>query len=267
MDMFNQGVIDTIIILIGVSTLITLAEYLGILPRPLQRFFRQNQLGSTLDVLRQLGLDVEKVRKRNIAGQINAGSMGEDPKSDTRSLLSQAGIKKRVQVGSVNPKSVDRFYDVMGLTTCPPNAKRAAQILSAYWRDRISNTSLVTSIDPDIIITPKTGSPLLGYEFAQIVDKPFTLFSETPKYQDNRNEASRIFDKAISWNNVSSALIVDDSVTGARKALSLAKELRSLGISVNDCLVLFEVTAKNGRSVLQHENVTLHAVLAIPNDM
>ena len=60
-------------------------------------------------------------------------------------------------------------------------------------------------------------------------------------------------------------MLVDDSTTGGRKQIELAKKLRAAGAVVNVSLVLFEPRGKGARDKLSAEGITLHAIIEGPS--
>ena len=75
-------------------------------------------------------------------------------------------------------------------------AKAYARILSSYWADKIESSRDI--IDPriDFIVTPKGGSPILGYEFANLLGKPFVLHEETERFNCKENDMRKFFNCA-----------------------------------------------------------------------
>ena len=124
---------------------------------------------------------------------------------------------------------------------------------------------MIRNVDFDFVVTPKSGSPLLGYEFAKLVNKPFVLREQTERlnrYQDPRS----IFNCAEVPEKGSMALIVDDSTTGGTLLCDTVKDLRKYGYQVNTCLVVFEVKKKDARVRLKKENVQEDGRLELSNN-
>jgi orotate phosphoribosyltransferase len=111
------------------------------------------------------------------------------------------------------------------------------------------------------------GSPLLGYKFSELLDKPFVLHSIESKFQSKTDNLKQVFDigKTIPSKG-STALLVDDSTTGGRKMIKAIEDLRKYGYKVTDCLVIFEPTIKNVRERLKDKGITLHSITKIGAD-
>ena len=118
----------------------------------------------------------------------------------------------------------------------------------------------------DFIVTPKTGSPLLGACFAGLLKKPFILHNPERKFESNPENPKAWFDFSEPPLPGSRGLIVDDSSTGGGKAASLIEDLRRFGWEVSDFLVVFEpqlkaATGQNAAERLRPLSVTLHSIV------
>ena len=137
--------------------------------------------------------------------------------------------------------------------------------LTSFWRKLLSdNNGTVQNPKFDLVVTPKGGSPILGYEFAKILKVPFALHtSDHEKFASHNPKLyfQSVFDSFFIPNEGSIALVVDDSATGGRKVLEAISALRSCGITVTDCLVLFEPTIKGVRQKLIEQGVSLHSIV------
>ena len=64
----------------------------------------------------------------------------------------------------------------MAMFTDPKYAEQLARHLTSFWRKLLSdNNGTVRNPKFDLVVTPKGGSPILGYEFAKILKVPFAL--------------------------------------------------------------------------------------------
>ncbi len=167
-------------------------------------------------------------------------------------------------VGTTELASSPSYIDLMGASTNRESAQLFARYLSTHWRRLIDTTTQVQEPSFDFIVTPKLGSPILAYEFAQIVGKPIALSVEKRKFQADNSVLNQHFDISFIPKEGSTALLVDDSTTGGRLALDAIKNLRNNGYNVKDFLVLFEPTLKDSRQKLLDEGVILHSIVKMP---
>lgn len=256
---------DLVLWLLSVSSVVFILSKLGWMPARISRAINRNQKQEISAALKQLGIKEDEVRSRFRAAKMRPWKSGEVSRSNADTFLEVHKIKKKVFVGKTNPIEGDHFFDVMGATTNPNKALQAAQLLSGYIRTLSKEVEDVA--DFDYVATPKSGSPLLGYEFARLVEKPLLLHSLEPKYRstEQENEAETFFDFDCEIVPGKRVLIVDDSSTGGRKVAKLAKNLRDLRLEVNYCVVLFEPMSKeaagqNAAAVLNGAGVILHSV-------
>ena len=149
----------------------------------------------------------------------------------------------------------------MGGTTNPVIAAMFARHLASFLRRCI----VEQEVDPqfDFVVTPKAGSPILGYEFAKHLGRPFAMHNRPAKFVVEPDEFSAHFDCALLPRRGSRALIVDDSSTGGDKALLLIDDLRKFGYEVRDCLIVFEPGLKDARRKILGKNIRLHSIIKV----
>lgn len=251
-------VVNFILIFIGsVSTIMLVLEASGFLPLSISKWLHKNKLGTTIDVLKELGFDVKEKRKElKECFTSNSSSRVQDK-------LSKITIYEEVEIGkSQNGFVYPNYIDLMGSTTFKRNATDFARELNTY------KETLEKKLDFDFIVTSKLGSPILGYEFANLLEVPLVLHSEEEKFRlANGGEDPRAkfdFGCIQHYTKLKKALIVDDSTTGGRKVINIIKDLRKNGYEVTDCLVLFSPQGKGAEEKLAHENVVLHSILQTP---
>jgi len=171
-------------------------------------------------------------------------------------------INGKVSVGRNRKTKLDYYIDLMGHTCSEEYAVAYAKILSTYWANCIKNTQLINNPIIDFIVTPKSGSPILGYEFSKLLKKPLVLHEDEGRFDTARKDMRRWFDCADVPPEGSRALIVDDSTTGGRMVISVINHLREYGYVVEYCLVVFEPKNKDARQKLNDLGVNLISIVA-----
>ncbi|MBL1264140.1 phosphoribosyltransferase family protein [Methylomicrobium sp. RS1] len=256
---------DIVLKILAISTIFSIAAWTGFLPRRITRYFIRNRAEETLQVLSSLGITPDKYLKENLAKSVPSFVDSKEIENSLNKLLAKCSIKKEVGVGKIHQVKVKNYVDVMAMSTDAKNAEQLARHLTSYWR-KLLNDNNVTVQNPkfDLVVTPKSGAPILGYEFAKILNVPFALHtSDHEKFtsQDPKLYFQSVFDSFSIPSEGSVALVVDDSATGGRKVLEAVSALRKCGIIVTDCLVLFEPTIKEVRRKLIEQGVSLHSIV------
>ena len=118
----------------------------------------------------------------------------------------------------------------------------------------------------DFVVTPKQGSPILGYEFAKLIEKPFVLHEEIERFKGMDNDMRAVFDCHAVPKKGAVALIVDDSTTGGTMVCNTVRHLRKYGYKVYNCLVVFEPKNKRGRERLAAEQIGLLSIIETHNE-
>lgn len=249
---------NTILIVLGFSTLIQVLNWLGFLPQKLRKFLKLNQAQDTIEVLEEIGVDVKRYQRQNSVVGIPV-DFPENIEKETEEKLKKLELKMNVSVGRKRGTAFNYYIDLIGHTCDPKCAKAYAKLLSTYWAKAVTDGSV---IDPcfDFVVTPKNGSPILGYEFAQLVGKTFVLHEETERFSCRRDDWRKKFDCAEQIEKGKTALLVDDSTTGGRMALDTINDLRKYGFKIKVCLVVFEPQVKDARKKLSNEDVQLISI-------
>lgn len=158
---FNDVVDDAISILVGLSAILVVAEALGFLPEWASRRLARKRLPQTLVVLREMGLDIDRVKRRNIAASLVEHTPTGDLQTRVQEALRSLTLEKAVDIGDTERVRAKSYIDLMGGTTDPATATMFAGHLESFWRRCILNHEA----DPefDFVVTPKAGSPILGY--------------------------------------------------------------------------------------------------------
>jgi orotate phosphoribosyltransferase len=127
--------------------------------------------------------------------------------------------------------------------------------------DTVETTQKVKNPVIDFVVTPKGGSPILGYEFSKLMNKPFVLHEENARFDSVRDDMRKWFDCASVPPRGSRALIVDDSTTGGRMVLKVITDLKKYGYKVTECLVVFEPQNKDAAKKLSDQGVNLISIV------
>ena len=256
---------SVILWLLSLATLIFILDAIGLLPHRAAKWLAKNRLDTTLRALRSLGVkiawDDDKTLSINFLSRKLNSFLGKEPqyKIDLRSMLEQHTLQMQVNVGQRRSFASESFIDVIGSTTDPETARGYARIL--YTHLHAENL-----LDFDFVATPKDGSPLLGYEFAILAEKPFVL-GVCSKGSDPTGtiRSHLILDYPLTTSLENrTGLLVDDSTTGGRKMLTLANTLRAEGAIINRAAVLFEPIGKGAKELLKRNDIELNAIVPGP---
>lgn len=252
--------------ILGLSGFLVVMEALGFLPARMSKYLNRNRLAQTLEALQAMGVDVESIRKKNTVVGLPEKSAAKTIQDRVKSRLDHIKIKGPLLIGNTEAVVETAYINLMGATSEPAVARQFARDLAAHWRNLIESNRDVANYDIDFIVTPKSGSPLLGYELAQILGKPFAMYSAEPKFRKEPQIAESHFDCWPIPSKGSRALLVDDSSTGGGKAIAAVKHLRGFGFLVSDFLVVFEPlskveTGQNAENRLKSLDVNLHSIL------
>lgn len=265
MSIYMPSINEMVLLLLSISTLLTVAGGVGLLPSRVSKHLNRNKLAETLSVLNSLGINPDKYERINVSRSISAFVKPNNIQGSLDELLKICTINEKVSVGKTEQVEVSKYIDVMSMSTNPEQAEQLARHLTSYWKFLLStNQMTVASPQVDLIVTPKGGSPILGYEFAKIMDIPFALHvSDGKKFHtdDVGLYFNSVFDSNFKPQEGAIALIVDDSATGGRKVMKAIEALQKSNIKVTDCLVLFELTLKGVKGRLKETGVNLHSIV------
>lgn len=263
----ENSFLNIIIFITSISTILLILEALGFLPDKISRWLIRNKLSTSLEVLKAFGIDTNKYKRHIISSDIPAFINHSDLEKNLRECLKEITIKEGVNVGKTETIHSNYFIDLIGTSANSEAAELYARYLATYWKRIIIDNSIVQNPSFDFVVTPKLGSPLLGYKFSKLFNKPFVLHLIESKFQSQTDNPKKIFDfgKSIP-NSATTALLVDDSATGGRKIIKAIEDLRKYGYMVTDCLVVFEPTIKNVHERLKDRGVTLHSIIKIGED-
>lgn len=259
LDFLSEAVLP----ILAVSTLVQVLDMCGFLPQQLRKWLRLNRADDTLTALQELGIDVDLYRKSNSLVGIPR-DYSKNVVEDTRCNLNKLKIDKRVSVGKIRQTELSYYIDLIGHTCEPQYACAYARLLSTHWAKEIEENQ-VKNPNIDFIVTPKGGSPILGYEFAKLVKKPFILHEDKERFHSEQDDMRKLFDCAAIPGPGARALIVDDSTTGGRMVLDTINDLKRYGYAVTECLVVFEPQSKDARKKLEGQGVNLISIVKTHN--
>lgn len=253
---------DTIvIILLGISTIIQICDMCGFLPGWIRKRFRINKSQDTLEVLKELGISTNMYKRKNAIVGIPRDYNQDNIQKDIEKKLKELTIDKKVSVGKIRKTELNYYIDLIGHSCSQECAQAYARILTSYWADIVENSQDVKNPVIDFVVTPKGGSPILGYEFSKLMNKPLVLHEEEARFDCEKDDMRKWFDCAVIPPKGSKALIVDDSTTGGRMVLKVIEDLRKYGYDVSECLVVFEPQNKDARKKLSDQEVNLISIV------
>lgn len=250
-----------IILLLGISTVIQVCDMCGFLPEWIRKKFRINKSLDTLEVLKELGINTNMYKRKNaivgIPRDYNKKNIEKDIKKELKKLI----IDKKVSVGRIRKTELNYYIDLIGHSCNEECAQAYARVLTSYWSDIVEKSQNVKNPIIDFVVTPKGGSPILGYEFSKLINKPFVLHEENARFDSEKDDMRRWFDCAVVPPKGAKALIVDDSTTGGRMVLNVVTNLRKYGYDVSECLVVFEPQNKDARKKLSDLEINLISIV------
>lgn len=257
----NDIISMVVLVLLGIATLIQILDMVGFIPKKWRYQLKLNRSQDTIDVLKSLGINFNQYRKSNATVGIPVDYSKETVVEKTKKNLDTLKIDKLVSVGTIRQTELNYYIDLIGHSCDSTIAVAYARLLSSYWVDTIENTQLVKSPIIDFVVTPKDGSPILGYEFSKVIDKPFVLHELSDRFRTEEDDMRKRFNCSQIPKKGCTALIVDDSTTGGRLVLSVIDDLRKYGYRVTDCLVVFEPQQKDARKKLSDQGVNLLSIV------
>lgn len=212
-------------------------------------------------ILKNLGIDVDLYKRQNKALSFPSRVEHDQIEARTREELEKHKIEKSCTVGRSRPTSLNPYYDLIGATCDPDWAKYFALMLSSFWRHNSANKSVIADAEFDFVVTPKGGSPILGYEFAKIIGRPFVLHEQKERFQDNADDMRKWFDCGEVPEKGQTALIVDDSTTGGSMVIETIECLRKYEYYVHTCFVVFAPKVKDAEVQLSQKDIQLVSIL------
>ncbi len=261
-DFFNNTITQIILVLLSLSSLIGILDYFGFLPRSIKTWLRLNRTEDTMELLSRFGVDIDRYRRTNQSVSFPKFlTESEIEKNVIEELDKQCKIQQQLVVGHLQRTKLAYYYDVIGKTCDPKFAKYFAEILSTFWAFNCQKPDVIRNPDFDFVVTPKAGSPILGYEFAKLINKPFLLHEHSERFSSKNSDMRCLFNCSEIPIEGSTALIVDDSTTGGTLIVDIVKSLRKYGYQVHTCLVIFEVKVKDAKTKLGNNNVQLVSIV------
>lgn len=219
------------------------------------------EIKTVMDILRRFGIVSDQYYRQNIRNSFPTEKGKKQVENSVTQSLENYRIDQKFTVGKLNPVEQDYYYDLIGGTCCSRNAEYFARMLSSYWNAILTDKSILRNPEFDFVVTPKGGSPLLGYEFAKLINRPFVLHEEKARFADEEKDVRAYFNFDKAPKDGATALIVDDSTTGGRMVSETVHHLRTYGYKVNTCLVVFAPQTKNAAEHLQSLNVQLISIV------
>jgi len=266
-----SGPEDVVLWLLSISSVVFILSKLGWLPDRIDRAINRNQRSEIKIALELLGVKEQEVRTKFRSLKFRTSHDEKSLRDGANDLVKAHTIDMKILVGSTHPAPQSSFVDLMGASTKANVALRLAALINTFIGTKLRDPQLKNLSDFDYVATPKSGSPLIGYEFSKMTDKPLLLHSMEPKYKNADGSPNSLahFDLSFIPESGKSVLIVDDSSTGGRKIMKLVEDLRSLDLVVDHCVVIFEPQSKveikqNARSRLSGLDVNLISIVNSP---
>lgn len=256
-DIINQ----IILFILAISTLVGILDFVGFLPGKARKFLHLNRSNDMIETLKKLGVDVEKQKRINEYVKYPKDSSKESIEKVTIDMINKFRIDENIAIGHYRINELNYYIDLIGATCEPKHAVYFARLLSTYWSDIILNTNSIKNCEFDFVVTPKGGSPILGYEFAKLIDKPFVLHEVSERFQNLPEDFRTYFNCSQIPQHGETALIVDDSTTGGKMVLDTIKHLKQFEYNINICLVVFEPRIKDAQKKLEQNNVQLVSIV------
>jgi orotate phosphoribosyltransferase len=251
---------ELVLYLLAFGGLIAVADFIGILPASVAKWLARNRVEVMLQALKRVGVRAcwdEQTSSVRLVNRLLSSTGIKEPlyKIQLRAMLDEDTFNGDVHIGENRWFTSDRFVDVMGACTDPQRAAQYARILNTH-------AHFAGAGEFDVVATPKSGSSILGYEFAKLTGKPFVTGIQRKVQSANEQLAEHScldYSRNLQLKG-RRVLLVDDSTTGGRKMLDLAEQLRSMGCVVDQALVLFEPKGKGARDALKAQQIGLMSV-------
>lgn len=265
-NIFGDVTFNSVILwLLSVATLIFILDVIGLLPPRVAKWLAKNRLDSTIRALQSLGVrvswDGDKPSPSTLLSRTVHSLLGKEPeyRSHLTAMLAQHTMATEVDVGQRRTFAAASFIDVIGNTTHPETARQYARILYTHLHAE-------GLLDFDFVATPKDGAPLLGYEFAILAGKPFILgVCDKGRDPTGKIRSHLILDYPLHMSlEAQRGILIDDSTTGGRKMVDLAKVLRAEGATITKAAVLFEPIGKGARKLLEENKIELNSIVPGP---
>jgi orotate phosphoribosyltransferase len=263
-----SGPEDVVLWLLSISSVVFILSKLGWLPGRIDRAINRNQRSEIKVALELLGVKEQEVRSKFRSMKFKTTHDEASVKKNADDLVKAHTASMQILVGRTHPAPQSSFVDLMGASTKANLAVRMATLIKTVLGSKLMEPQLKNLTDFDYVATPKSGSPLIGYEFSKLTEKPLLLHSMEPKYKNTDGSPNYLanFDLSFTPERGKSVLIVDDSSTGGRKIMKLIVDLRALDLRVDHCVVIFEPQSKvkigqNARSRLAELDVNLISIV------
>lgn len=259
----SNAITQFILIILSIATLVTVLDYLGWLPPKVRRFLRLNRVQDTMETLKEFGINTRAYCDATMPLRFPKSNDPVDTINCTIREMKHYLFNEKCAVGHTNRTEIPRYYDIIGAVCSPQKAEQFASLMTKYWGHFFKENSGKIELGFDFVVTPKGGSPTLGYEFAKLMGVPFALHEENDRIHNHADNVRTRFDMEAILSIQKRALIVDDSITGGTMVNSTIKDLRKYGYNVTACFVIFEVCTKNGRAKLEENRVNLISMVKV----
>lgn len=97
----NEVIVWIVIVVLAIATLFQVLDMCGLLPPKFRKFLRLNRSQDTIEVLKELGININQYRKNNLTMGIPRDYPKENLEQKTKKDLEALKIDKFVSVGKI----------------------------------------------------------------------------------------------------------------------------------------------------------------------
>lgn len=133
MDKVSSILHSVVLFILSISTIISILDLVGWMPVKFKKRMIKNRSEETLEVLRNLGIDVDKYKKINASMSFPKDYSEKSLIDVIRKNMDIMIINKSITIGEKRPVMLTKYYDLMGYTCNPYYAEQFARFLSSYW--------------------------------------------------------------------------------------------------------------------------------------
>ena len=184
----NNIISDIILLILGISSLITVFEATGLLSEKWTLKLNKNKIITFSEALRYLGY--KPVRKLD---QINTYQSGVY-KECLDEIVRKARVGGTVTFGN-QITVTDQYIDIRGLSSDPEVAELCAKILYSHINSNLDLKNII--MDVDVLVGPKLGSPFIIYELGKLLNKSIFISLDNPKYISPENFSKSLIRKLL----------------------------------------------------------------------
>lgn len=257
----EAGLLFAILLIVGVHHLFSLCYELLHWPQWLVTFIERRKQHEVMSVLDALGIGTKErkeIKERAERTRLRKASRIDHPRARCVQLLKPYVTKGHFLVGKSYTWESPFFVDAMAACADGRVAEQLADVLTTYVTNQNDSFPVFSKV-----VGMKDGCPILASKFAERLSKEMVLYRGKADFKFNRRDRipATLFDGSLERDDT--VMLVDDSTTGAARALDCIDALEAMGCKVCGFVILFEPLGKNARSLLHKRDVPLHAVITL----